>query len=200
MTLLEIPRRRNVRAIGLSDWHVMAARLAERISYTNTFYDAEPRLDITSPPGEFRGSLDAVISSDVFEHVPPPVERAFAGAFELLRPGGVLVLTVPYSDAAETLEHFPSLATFAIVGLGASHVLVNRRADGRLEVFEDLVFHGGPGLTLEMRLFSLDGIHRCLTNAGFTDIEVLGDDPAHGVIWHGPLGRTIVARRPGRPG
>ena len=196
MTLPEIPERRDLRAVGLSDWYVMAARLAERLNYTNTFYDDEPRLDITHPPRQLLGQLDLVIASDVFEHVPRPIGRAFTGAFDLLKPGGVLVLTVPYSLDADTVEHFPELGTYAIVTLGEQRILVNRTSNGTIEVFENLVFHGGPGFTLEMRLFSLNGLEKAMRDAGFVDIDVLGDAPEFGIIWNEPWGRPLVARRP----
>jgi hypothetical protein len=66
-------------------------------SYRNTFFHTEPLIDIIDPPTELLGTLDSVISTDVFEHVVPPVERAFEGAFRLLKPGSALVLTVPFT-------------------------------------------------------------------------------------------------------
>ena len=51
-------------------------------------------------------------------------------------------------------EHFPDLYDYSIAQLKNDWVLVNRTRDGRLETFDKLVFHGGPGSTLEMRVFS----------------------------------------------
>ena len=39
---------------------------------------------------------------------------------------------------------------------------MNWTADGRIETFDDLVFHGGPGSTLEMRVFSEDALRGLL--------------------------------------
>jgi len=50
--------------------------LAKKFNHLNTFYDREPRLDITSPPPDVRGMLDFIVSSDVLEHVAPPVSGA----------------------------------------------------------------------------------------------------------------------------
>ncbi len=98
---------------------------------------------------------DFIISSDVFEHVVPPVSRAFENVWKMLKPGGVFVLTVPYGAQRETVEHFPELNEFSIVERDGSFVLRNKTRTGVLQEFNDLVFHGGPRTTLEMRVFSL---------------------------------------------
>jgi SAM-dependent methyltransferase len=181
--------------IGLSDWEPYARRLAMRMDYTNTFLHQEPFLDITEIPDAQAGSCDFLLSTDVFEHVVPPVNRAFSGARKLLRPGGVLILTVPYSTDAETVEHFPDLHDWALdQGAGGEWVLRNRTPDGLRQEFRDLVFHGGPGTTLEMRLFSEAALIRELEGAGFTSIRIAGDPiPEAGIIWPHPWSLPIVA-------
>ena len=197
MAVPDFPYRPDLVGIGLSDWAGYAAGLAARLSYTNTFYHQEPLLDIVDPPRERWGRCDFLISTDVFEHVPPPVERAFTGSFALLKPGGLLVLTVPFTDVPETVEHFPDLSIFKIVELGGEHVLVNRDAAGRHSVRAGLVFHGGPGDTLEMRVFSRAGTVRLLEQAGFGDIVVHGGAvPAWGIVPPHHHGLPITARRP----
>ena len=54
--------------------------------------------------------------------------------------------------------------------------------DGRLEAFENLVFHDGPGETLEIRVFSKDGLLANCKAAGF-EIAMAENDPAHGIVW-----------------
>lgn len=182
--------------LGLSDWGPLAERLANVFDYTNTFFDEDPRLDVTDPPRDWLGSSDFVISSDVFEHVAPPVQRAFDGASALLRPGGLLVLTVPYLAEGSTAEHFPNLHDFTVARLRSGPVLVNRTAAGTLEIFDDLVFHGGPGETLEMRVFALPDVLQALTRAGFIAPSILPEDPEHGVVWQSPHSRTLTATKP----
>ena len=193
----------SIRGIGLSDWNEYAARLGDLFSYRNTFFDTEPRLDITAPPAELLGKLDFLIASDVFEHVPRPVERAFAGAFELLKPGGTLILTVPYTTNPETIEHFPELHDPQVLDFGAEFYLVDRRRDGSFPVFDKLVFHGGPGQTMEMRIFCKTDLLTQLERAGFGEIAIRSeDDPEWGVIqpvaWSLPV--TAVKPRRRRPG
>jgi SAM-dependent methyltransferase len=187
-----------ISGIGMSDWSGYADRLADRLDYRNTFYDREPRLDITATlPEGLAGSCDFIVSSEVLEHVPPPVGRAFSACFDLLKPGGVLVLTVPWHTDGTTEEHYPDLHEFAIVPLGDAPVLVNRKRDGDIEVFEDIVFHGGEGQTLEMRIFTRPDLLAHLRSAGFVDIRVFDDTVAeHGVVWSEPWSLPILARRP----
>jgi SAM-dependent methyltransferase len=175
--------------------HRLARRLAGKLRYTNTFYHQAPKLDIQSPPAEYLGRFRFVISSDVFEHVAPPIERAFDNLHRILAPGGVLVLTVPFTTEGGTVEHFPELHDYTIAREGDAFVLTNRTVDGRQQTFRDLVFHGGPGTTLEMRLFSEADLRRHLADAGFSDVQV-HREPAFefGIYWPEPWSVPITAR------
>ena len=185
---------RSLKGIGMSDAPRLAAPLARRLRYRNTFYHQEPRLDIQSPGAEHLGAHDFVISSDVFEHVDPPVERAFANLRRLLKPGGLLVFTVPFAVQGETVEHYPELHQYTIENRGGTHVLVNTTADGRRQEHTNLVFHGGPGSTLELRLFSEPSLRRNLEGAGFGRIAV-HREPCFkwGIYWNAPWSVPITA-------
>jgi len=181
--------------LGLSDAPVYALRFAECFDYTNTYLHTEPRLDITDVPDALAGRHDFLIASDVFEHVAPPVARAFHGARRLLRPDGVLILTVPFSLDPDTVEHFPDLHEFDIVEIDGTRRLHNQTRDGRLQTFDRLVFHGGDGATLEMRLFSRAAIERELRDAGFTRVRFADEACARfGIVWPYPWSVPVVAR------
>lgn len=178
----DMPKSKELVGIGISDSRVYAWPLAGKFSYTNTFYHKRPRLDITGINEELRGSADFVISSDVFEHVPPPVNTAFENLFELLKPNGICVLTVPYANQGLTREHFPDLYRYRIIKTGRSRVLINRTREGVEQVFEDLSFHGGKGSTLEMRLFSKESLLENIRKAGFQGITIHQDSfPEFGI-------------------
>jgi SAM-dependent methyltransferase len=195
--LPQFPADHSIVGIGLSDWSGYADSLAEKFHYTNTYFHQPPFLDIAEPVGDRVRSCDFVIATDVFEHVAPPVSRAFDGAFNLLKPGGHLVLTVPFTNNPNTVEHFPELHDYRLVQFGSDYVLVNRTKNGRYELHENLVFHGGPGTTLEMRIFSRADLQRHLAEAGFVDIQVLGEDvPQWGILHKHPWSLPILARRP----
>jgi SAM-dependent methyltransferase len=197
MPLPEFTPDQNVKAAGLSDWNGYADPLSRMFDFVNTYYHQEPLLDIVAPPAAMLGSLDFLISSDVFEHVPPPVSRAFDGAFALLKPGGHLILTVPYTNVGHTIEHYPTLREFEIVSFDGKYCVVARNEDGSITVHRDPAFHGGPGQTLEMRLFSRDDLLDHLARAGFTDIEVTSEDvPRFGLAFPEQYGLPILARKP----
>ncbi len=197
MPIAEFPQRKDLEGVGLSDWEGYAQRLARKLTYRNTYLHKEPRLDITAIDGYAPHALDFIISSDVFEHVPPPVGRAFENAHTLLKPGGLLVLTVPYhgEPGTKTLEHFPELHEFELVTENGRRQLRNTTRDGRREVFDDLCFHGGEGETLEMRVFAEESLREDLARAGFKDVKIHGEpDFAHGIYWTQSWSLPISAR------
>jgi SAM-dependent methyltransferase len=196
LALPALPRLRSVRGLGIGDSDVYAARLEEKFDYHNTFFHREPRFDIAKVPEAEFGRYDFVTASEVFEHVAPPAESFFRNACRLLRPNGVLVFTVPYSPEATTAEHFPELHEYAVAKVGDQHVLVNRTKDGRLQVYEDLVFHGGPGAVLEMRVFSEGDLKKMLLEAGFLEVYIHGEPcEDFGIVRSGAWSLPIAARK-----
>jgi SAM-dependent methyltransferase len=198
LLLPDFPTRREIRGLGMTDWEGYALKLFEKFDYLNTYYHEEPKLDIAaaSMAPEFMGK-DFIISSDVFEHVTPPVGRAFENVWKMLKPGGLFILTVPYGHQRETIEHFPELNEFSVVERDGSFVLRNTTSTGVVQEFNDLVFHGGPGATLEMRVFSETALLQHLKDAGFANIKVQrAADLAHGIWWPEPWAFPISARRP----
>ena len=197
LTLPEFPRVKSLRGLGTSDGGQYADALAARLDYRNTFYDREPRFDIANPDPAELGRYDVVISSEVLEHVAPPVSAAFDAAFRLLKATGVLLLTVPYSFETATAEHFPELHEFGLARVGDRMVLVNRTRDGRTQVFEDLVFHvsfGSPAL--EMREFSESDLRRLLSAAGFTEVRFYHEEYApYGILHAETCSLPIAARK-----
>ncbi len=171
LALPDFPVVKSIRGIGLSD-SCHDKLLAEKLDYRNTHYHKEPRFDIVNMDPSHAGAYDFLISSEVFEHVEPPARTAFDNAFRALKPSGVLLLTVPYTLDNATAEHFPELYEYGLAQLGERYVLVNRRRDGQVEVFEDLCFHGGPGSTLEMRRFSERDLRALVAGAGFLSLEI----------------------------
>jgi SAM-dependent methyltransferase len=194
VALSAAPVRRDIAGLGLSDARAFARALARKFAYENSWYHRIPRLDITNvPPARF-GSYDFVIASDVFEHVAPPVSRAFENARKLLKPGGKLVFTVPFSLEPETAEHFPDLHDWTMAVHDGAWQLTNTTVAGERQTFDDLTFHGGPGTTLEMRLFSRAGLEREFTRAGFARMRVAAEPHLpFGIHWPHPFSVPMVA-------
>jgi SAM-dependent methyltransferase len=219
IALPDLQERRDIVGIGLSDAECYARPLARKLGYTNTYFRTKPRLDICNVPDDRAALYDFIIASDVFEHVVPPVSRAFANARRLLKPGGVLIFSVPFSLEADTAEHFPDLNDYRLVNAGGRVRLENRCVDGRMQTFDDLVFHRDPvlmspmrlvsratqalafradrGDVLEMRRFSRAGIEREVADAGFVRSRVADEDwIVYGIAWQEPFSMPMVAYAP----
>jgi len=185
--------------LGITDNPSYAKVLADKFDYTNTYYDREPRLDVTQPHQDLWGTYNFVSCADVLEHIEPPVEAAVQEVCRLLKPNGFLVATVPCiagNVSEQVQEHFPDLNRYRVVRLGDSFVLINRRHDGTLEVRDDLLFHEGIGSVLEMRQFGVTSLRSTLLSAGFRDVFMLADNlPAMGIMFDCDVSQPFVARK-----
>jgi SAM-dependent methyltransferase len=195
--LSEFKPDKSIRGVGLSDWFGYAERLEPIFDYSNTYYHQEPRLDITAPQAEMLGKLDFLISSDVFEHVLGPIQRAFDSAFALLKPGGHMVFTVPFVPDGRTEEHYPNARDYRVVNFDDRLCVVTLDDKGSFAVDSTPIFHGGGGQTLELRCFGERDLQEHLTKAGFSDISVLQQPvPAFGLYFPLPWSLPILTRKP----
>jgi SAM-dependent methyltransferase len=187
---------KQIRGLGLSDDELYAPALARKLDYVNTYFDRKPRLDIADVEPSRYGQYDFIVSSDVFEHVVPPVSRAFENAWRMLKPGGKLIFTVPFNPDGDTVEHFPDLHDWRIDEHEGTRRLSNRRADGTISYYDRLVFHGGEGATLEMRVFSQAGLLREFERAGFSRVRIAADAYLpFGIHWPESWSVPMVAYR-----
>lgn len=116
----------------------------------------------------------------------PPVARTSDNVFRLLKPGGLFILTVPFGTQPKTIEHFPELHDFQIVETDGKYVLTNVTREDVVQRFDRLVFHGGPGMTLEMRVFAECDLIKHLAAAGFLETEVHRNPLfQYGIWWAG---------------
>lgn len=196
LALPEFPQDKSLSGLGMSDWEGYARGLEAKFAYTNTYYHTAPRLDITDIAVAEVGRHRFLISSDVFEHIPVfALDAAFANSRRLLRDDGVFIFTVPFVKEGETVEHFPRLHDFRIIETNGKRFLYNRTTEGDEEVFDNLVFHGGDGMTLEMRMFSEADLRRRLARAGYSSIRICTDRvPEFGILWPMDWAVPIVAR------
>jgi SAM-dependent methyltransferase len=195
LAIVDFPERPDLVGVGLSDWYGLAAGLARKLGYANTYYHKEPFLDIATKQGLQHDLYDFIISSDVFEHVCPPISTAFVNAYNLLKPGGVMILTVPYTDGA-TREHFPSISTCTVQKEDSVWTLTGMTSEGRTEKFANLVFHGGPGTTVEFRLFGKDSMMRDCQSAGFDSVRIHEETVEEFGIYWNPYNAEDAPYRP----
>jgi SAM-dependent methyltransferase len=177
MPLPEFPRLKSIRGLGMSDKDCCAQILSDKFDYTNTFYDREPRFDSSRADERLWGQYDFILSADVLEHVGPPVETTLEQLCRMLKPRGFLGVTVFCAPSDTLREHFSELREYRIVPLGERPVLINRRADGTLEIRDDLIFHGGTGSTLEMLEFLTDNV------------------PEFGILFDHDVSQPLIARK-----
>jgi SAM-dependent methyltransferase len=194
LPLPDFPTVKAIRGLGMSDNQSCAELLAEKFDYRNTYYHLQPHFDAgRSDPAE-QGRYDFVLAGDVFEHVAPPVEAAFRGALDLLKPGGFLAMSVPYSLEETTREHFRDLHEYSVVRAGDALALVNRTRGGDWQVFDDLVFHGGAGDTLELRVFSESSLRHSLSAAGYGRVSFIAEDfLPFGIVGQGAGSLPVIA-------
>lgn len=182
--LQDFPYMPEISGIGMTDWFEYAEVLAQKFRYTNTFYDKNPKLDITNIDSYVGDKVDFIISSDVFEHIVPPVSIAFSNCRRLLKTGGIIIFSVPYTDDPElkTIEHFPDLYQWEISKINKKCVLINTTKNGLRQRYDNLTFHGGH--TLEMRLFSESSLIKEFNKAGFSYVRIYKEPYAEfGIYW-----------------
>jgi SAM-dependent methyltransferase len=198
LPLTDFPRIKSISGLGISDPPNYADILAQKFDYRNTFHHREPLFDLMNPPEHSLGASDFIVCCEVFEHVAPPAGQAFHSALRLLKPSGMLLLTVPYSIEDSMKEHYPEIHEFGFVRLGERVTLINRTRSGEVQVFDDPVFHiQSGGEALEMREFNELSLKETLQANGFMTIRTYGeDDPKFG-IYHAENWSLPIAARKG---
>jgi SAM-dependent methyltransferase len=195
LAIPDFPIRHDIVGMGMSDWEEYAERLKHKLNYRNTYYHKEPKLDIISIPSDLEGKFDFIISTDVFEHVEPPISIAFENTRNFLKPNGVFIFSVPYLKEGKTIEHFPELYRYEIIKNNDSCFLKNITRNGVEQIYNHLVFHGGEGTSLEMRSFSESSLMEEFLKAGFKNVEIYRDqDLKYGIRWEIDWSLPIAAR------
>jgi 2-polyprenyl-3-methyl-5-hydroxy-6-metoxy-1,4-benzoquinol methylase len=96
-------------AEGVADTHVTGVDFSAYTIGRNAERDAELGieyrcLDVRSELGEVQQRFDVVTMCEILEHLDRP-EDVVAAAVELVRPGGLFVLTCPHDDQVPHAEH-----------------------------------------------------------------------------------------------
>lgn len=160
--------RRRARSVALSEYFADAP--------SGTLRDGVRNEDVQRL-GYADASFDLITHTEVLEHVPDDA-RALAELRRVLRPGGLMIFTVPLHDGECTVERA-------------------RLRDGVTEHLREPVYHtdplrGGRGI-LAFRDYGSDILDR-LRSAGFIDARLVS--VASRVPWTGPR-RVVRACKPG---
>lgn len=123
-------------------------------------------------------SIDLILSSDVFEHVPDPY-RAHAEVFRVLRPGGHHVFTVPFHQHAHLDD-----------------VRARLTDEGEVQLLADAIYHDDPVRPEGVLVFTIFGLEMLvrLAELGFDTRMYRLHDPWHGIV--GPNALVFDALRP----
>ena len=204
--LPDIELNKKIHGLGMSeDINGFTKLLFDKFTHTLTYYDREPKLDLSSNNMKTYGEIDYVMCTEVMEHVPPPIDIAFRNLRKLLGKNGVCIYSVPYSLEEETVEHFPNLFDWKFERLDGKKRLFNTTVDGEIETFDDLCFHSGPeifddkgipvegsGESLEMRVFCEKALRQHIADAGLEISDIINMDIPEFGIMHGNVNWSQV--------
>ena len=145
-------------------------------------------------------NLDFIISLEIFNHINPypGIQIAFNNIYKMLKKTGFIILSVPYSEFDDHLEHYPNLYDYKINKLNDKYILHNTTINNKQEYFDNLCFYNGPGKKLEMRIFSKKSLTTYLENAGFIDITfhtITDDMNNYGIYWSNNNSLIISAKK-----
>ena len=163
--------------LGISDDVKLSTLLQAKFSYSNSFFDTFPFLDVRSVPIRARRSFEFVTCSDVLEHIDIGITKVFMGLRSLIHRGGFMVASVPVGELEGYSEFYPDLSQFEIEG-DKVHWLNSK---GRKFIDFKAEFHGGRGQNLAFRQFSVNSFIKSLSSVGFTDVIEINFKPKFGV-------------------
>ena len=193
MCICDFPENKKLIGIGMSEHPAYADVLSSKFSFTNTFFHAEPFLDITSKGYLPFRDLDFITCTEVFEHIVQPVSVGFDNLFRILKPGGKVIFSAPYGANEKTIEHYPDLHDYETVKTKKGWAVLNKTVAGEWQVFDSPVFHGGPGEVLEMRIYSEQDLVGLFEEAGFVDVKIYSEtEMSIGYFWRESIGSAYV--------
>lgn len=100
--------------LGIGDDWRLARMLSQKFAYTNSSLHKFPQVDLLDPPRSCIEQFEFVTCSDVLEHTPPPRTRPIQGVYQMLKPGGFTIITVPIKRNVSYKEYFPNLVSWDI--------------------------------------------------------------------------------------
>lgn len=167
----ELECNKDISGIGIteSEWSKI---LENAFNYTNTYVCKDPYFNIYDNNNIDKfNNLDFIVISDTFKHISPypGILDAFKNLYKMLKPGGVVIFSEPYSLSAHK-EHYPTLYDYEFVNIDNKYTIHNNTIYGDIETFDNLKFHGKPPHTIEMRVFSKNSIKYFFEQSGFIDI------------------------------
>jgi hypothetical protein len=172
-------------SVGMSDDVSITRFLPQFTMHTNTSLDSYPKLNLLELKPDQVEICNILICSDVLEHVVNNIELCFINLYRILKPNGLLILSVPLvrvqekyssrniqnSDFLKTgmQEYYPNITEWKHDEITDSILWTD--SNNSVHRMKSPEWHGGVGLTLTFRLFSKNYIVRNLNTVGFRHID-----------------------------
>ena len=172
-------------SVGMSDDLSITKFLPNFTMHTNTLLDSYPELNLLELKPDQVEISDILICSDVLEHVVNNIELSFINLYRILKPNGLLILSVPLikvhekyssrniqnSDFLKTgvREYYPNINEWRHDEITDSIIWTD--SSNSVHKMNSPEWHGGIGLTLTFRLFSKDYIVHNLKTVGFGHVS-----------------------------
>ena len=167
----------------------------DRTIHTSTFLDATCSLNEDLPLPD--GSYDTLLLSDVLEHLPEP-EHLWLEAHRILRPGGHLLLNVPFlywlHEQPDDYYRYTEFALRRFAGLVGFEVLVLEPIGGAPESLTDLLAKSLLGVGRVGRFLGTALQDICLALVSTRPGRAISARSAAVM----PLGYFMVVRKPDR--
>jgi SAM-dependent methyltransferase len=177
----------SLKTLGMTDDTSITTSMPTKFMHTNSFYNEFPRVDLLNLNEELFECFDLVICTDVFEHIPNNVEKAFLNLYKIVKKNGLLVFSVPLIPVRNKAydrnwdskkievnqihkEYYPGLTNWEHID--ANNSIRWEDSNSEIHLNDEPEFHGGEGLTLTFRLFSKDSVESFLQSVGFRGVEL----------------------------
>jgi SAM-dependent methyltransferase len=155
--------------LGIGDDLSVAKLLPQKFFYTNSHIDRFPTLNLLTRNFDLHGSFEFISCSDVLEHIAGDPMPAIQELFDLLKPGGAIIVSVPLSYTNVHKEFYSDLVDWRPLDTGIAWT----DKSGNTQIDDDPEWHGGDGLTLAFRLWSENSLRSHFMQAGFSSLEFI---------------------------
>jgi len=173
---------KNIKGIGIidSDWTTLCE---EKYNYKNVLKEENFNIYNHDSIKKYN-NLDFIIASEMIQHIDPypNIQIAFDNLYMMLKNGGSLIFSVPYTDN-EHIEYYPLLYNYILTPIDNNECIINNTTINGISQKFNIKLHNNK---IIMRMFSKKSIIEYLERAGFKEIifhEVIEEYNNYGIFW-----------------
>lgn len=199
--LEECDINKEITGLGLGE-HQLSKLLSKKYSYKNLtvktendkdIFDESVFIDLYKIDFRKHNNYDFIICSEILAHIAgyPGMNIVIHNLHTMLKPGGILILTTPYTHDGIYIEKYPSLYDFTLLrvkeGTTQRWLLKNHTASGKNELISDIVMYNpDDSNSIEMRRMNETSLYNFIADAAFKDIKfhsITADMNSYGIYW-----------------